>query len=134
QGSVQRAGDRVRITAQLFDARSERQLWADHYDRDLKDIFAIQSEVALKIADALNATLSSGERARIEQKPTSNLAAYDLYLKGNTAAGDRTLTGIQQAVTEYQEAVNLDSTFAAAYAGLANAYSLLRTYGGHRHE
>src|SRR5262249_49426010 len=82
EGSVRRAGDRVRVVGQLVDGRTDEHLWAETYDRELKDVFAIQSEVAQRIASALRATLSPEERKRIEQRPTGNLAAYDLYLKG----------------------------------------------------
>ena len=80
--SVRRAGNRVRIVGQLIDARTDEHLWAETYDREIKDVFAIQSEVAQRIATALKATLSPAEKKRIEQSPTQDLAAYDLYLKG----------------------------------------------------
>ncbi len=82
EGSVRRAGNRVRIVGQLVDARTDEHLWAETYDRELKDVFAIQSEVAQQIAGALRATLSPAEKRRIEQSPTRDLAAYDQYLKG----------------------------------------------------
>ncbi len=85
EGSVRRAGNQVRIVGQLVDARTDEHLWAETYDRDLKDVFTIQSEVAQQIAAALRATLSPAEKKRIEQRPTQNLAAYDLYLKGESS-------------------------------------------------
>ena len=123
EGSVRRAGDRVRIVGQLVDGRTDEHLWAETYDRDLKDVFAIQSEVAQQIAAALKATLSPSERKRIEQSPTRNLAAYDLYLKGRELynryrPGDNE-TGIEQ----FQKALALDPGFALAYAGLGDAYA-----------
>src|SRR5438874_3712123 len=81
EGSVQRAGGRVRVSAQLIDARTDAHLWAEHYDRPLDDVFAIQSEVAQAIADQLNATLSASEKAAINQAPTTDLVAYDLYVR-----------------------------------------------------
>src|SRR5947208_106452 len=84
EGSVQRIAARVRVTAQLIDARTDAHLWAEHYDRPLDDVFAIQSEVAQAIADQLNAKLSAAEKAAINQAPTSDLVAYDLYLRAET--------------------------------------------------
>ncbi len=81
EGSVQRAGGRVRVTAQLIDARTDAHLWAEHYDRPLDDVFTIQSEIAQAIADQLKAKLSPSERAAIAQRPTADLAAYDLYVR-----------------------------------------------------
>src|SRR5207248_11611788 len=80
EGSVQRAGGRVRVSAQLIDARSDTHLWAERYDRDLADVFAIQSEIAKKIADQLQAKISPSEKAAIEKPSTTDLAAYNLYL------------------------------------------------------
>src|SRR5262245_52729395 len=82
EGSVQRAANRVRVSAQLIDARNDRHVWVEKYDRDLADVFAIQSEIAQKIADQLQAKLSPKEKAAMAERPTSDLAAYDLYLQG----------------------------------------------------
>jgi TolB-like protein len=129
EGSVQRDGDRVRISAQLIDARSDRHLWGDRYDRDLTDIFAIQSEVALEIAHALRANLTAGEEARIARRPTENLAAYDLYLRGQQlVAQDREQN--ETAVELFRQAIRLDPDFALAHAGLASAFmQRVQTYG-----
>src|SRR5437867_2977914 len=81
EGTVQRAGNRVRVSAQLIDARSDTHLWAEHYHRPLDDVFAIQSEIAKAVADELRAKLSPAEKAAIEQKPTDDLAAYDRYIR-----------------------------------------------------
>jgi hypothetical protein len=81
EGTVQRSGNRVRINAQLVDARNDAHLWAQTYDRDLEDVFAIQSEIAKTIADQLRAKLSPAEENAIEQRPTADLRAYDLYLR-----------------------------------------------------
>jgi adenylate cyclase len=81
EGSVQRSANRVRVSAQLIDARNDTHVWAEKYDRELADVFAIQSEIAEKIADQLQAKLSPTEKAAIEQRPTSNLAAFDLYVR-----------------------------------------------------
>src|SRR5205809_3867915 len=81
EGSVQRAGGKVRVNAQLIDARTDKHLWAKSYDRDLADVFAIETEVAQAIANELQAKLSASEKAAIEEKPTQDLAAYDFYVR-----------------------------------------------------
>jgi serine/threonine protein kinase/tetratricopeptide (TPR) repeat protein len=123
EGSVRRAGDRVRIVGQLIDARSDEHLWAETYDRELKDVFAIQSEVAQRIAAALKATLSPAEKKRIEKSPTQNLAAYDLYLKGRELYNRYRKPDNEAAIELFQKALELDSTFALGYAGLGDAYA-----------
>jgi serine/threonine protein kinase/tetratricopeptide (TPR) repeat protein len=123
EGSVRRAGNRVRITGKLIDARSDEHLWAETYDRDLKDVFAIQSEVAQQIAAALRAALSPAEKKRIEQSPTRNLAVYDLYLKGRELYNHYVKADNEEAIGLFQKALELDPGFAPAYAGLADAYA-----------
>jgi len=123
EGSVRRAGERVRIVGQLVDARTDRHLWAETYDRELKDIFAIQSEVAQQIAAALRAALSPVEKRRIEQSPTRNLAAYDLYLKGRELYNHYRKADNEAAIELFQKALELDSGFALAYAGQGDAYA-----------
>ncbi len=123
EGSVRRDGNRVRIVGQLIDARSDEQLWAETYDRELKDVFAIQSEVAQRIAAALEATLSPAEKKRIEQSPTWNLAAYDLYLKGRELYSHYRKADNETAIELFLKALELDPSFALAYAGLGDAYA-----------
>ena len=123
EGSVRRAGNQVRIVGQLVDARTDEHLWAETYDRDLKDVFAIQSEVAQKIAAALRAALSPAEKKRIEQSPTQNLAAYDLYLKGRELYNHYRKADNEAAIELFQKASELDSSFALAFAGLGDAYA-----------
>ncbi|MEO8430025.1 MAG: protein kinase [Acidobacteriota bacterium] len=123
EGSVRRAGNRVRIVGQLIDARSDEHLWAETYDRELKDVFAIQSEVAQRIAAALKATLSPAEKKRIEQSPTQNLAAYDLYLKGRELYNRYRKTDNEGAIDLFEKALALDPGFALGYAGLGDAYA-----------
>jgi TolB-like protein/Tfp pilus assembly protein PilF len=123
EGSVRRAGNRVRIVGQLVDARTDEHLWAETYDRDIQDVFAIQSEVAQKIAGSLQAALSPAEKKRIEQSPTGNLAAYDLYLKGRELYGHYRKADNEAAIESFQKALELDSGFALAYAGLGDAYA-----------
>ena len=123
EGSVRREGNRVRIVGQLIDARTDEHLWAETYDRDLKDVFAIQSEVAQQIAAALRATLSPAEKKRIEQSPTRDLAAYDQYLKGRELYYHYRKADNEAAIELFQKALELDPGFAFAYAGLGDAYA-----------
>jgi serine/threonine-protein kinase len=129
EGSVRRAGNRVRIVAQLVDVESDKHLWAETYDRDLTDIFAIQTDVALQIAAALRAELSQTERERIGREPTSNLAAYELYLRGRQQFVRFTPTSIRQAAVFFEAAVAEDASFALGYVALCTAYTELAEIG-----
>jgi TolB-like protein/Tfp pilus assembly protein PilF len=133
EGTVRREGNRVRVSAQLVDARSDNAVWADSYDRDLTDIFTIQSEVAQTIAGKLSAALSPAEKQRIEQKPTENMEAYDMYLKAKEKL-DKSVTimasghpeqPIRDAVSLLEQAVDLDPNFAKAHALKAFAHDVL---------
>jgi TolB-like protein/class 3 adenylate cyclase len=130
EGSVQRSQDQIRITAQLIDAATDEHLWADTYDRSVKDIFSIQREVALSIADILNAKLSLQEAKQLDQTPTTNLDAYDLYLRGKFLVEKRTKAEVTEARDLFEQAVTKDSNFANAYSGLAVTY-LLASYRGY---
>ena len=130
EGSVQRSTDKVRITAQLIDATTDEHLWSDSYDRDVRDIFSIQREVAISIADILNATLSQTETQQLDQTPTANLQAYDLYLRGKYLIDRRNKEDLMEARELLEEAVTKDSNFANAYSGLAVTY-LLASYRGY---
>jgi TolB-like protein/class 3 adenylate cyclase/Flp pilus assembly protein TadD len=130
EGSVQRSQDQVRITAQLIDASTDEHLWADSYDRNVKDIFSIQREVALAIADVLNAKLSQQETKQLDQNPTHNLEAYDLYLRGKYLVEKRTKEELLGARDLFEQSVARDSNFANAYSGLAVTY-LLASYRGY---
>jgi len=121
-GSIRRAGNRVRIVAQLIDARTDEHLWADTYDRDLTDIFAIQTDVALSIAEALRAELTNDERARVGRRPTDDLEAYELYLRGRSAMSPFTPEAFHRALELFRRAVARDPGFALAYANLAQIY------------
>jgi TolB-like protein len=123
EGSVRRAGNRVRIVSQLIDAATEEHLWAETYDRDLQDVFAIQSEVAQRIAAALKTQLSAAEKERIGERPTRSLEAYDLYLKGRDLYYHFRKADNEQAIELFQKALQLDPTFALAHAGLADAFA-----------
>jgi len=130
EGSVQRAGNRVRIQLQLIDA-AERSLWSESYDRELtaENVFAIQSEVAASIADALQAQLLPAERRSIDAIPTHNLEAYDAYLLGRRHLAARRAGDMVQARAYFERAVKLDPTFALAYSGLADTLLLFTVYG-----
>ncbi len=129
EGSVRRAGDRVRIVAQLVDGSTDQNLWAETYDRQLTDIFAIQTEVALQIAAALKAELSPDERARIGREPTSDVRAYQLYLLGRSSLIKYTNEGMHQAIDFFEQAIARDPQYAMAYAGVAMAFMELGETG-----
>ncbi|HZN97689.1 MAG TPA: tetratricopeptide repeat protein, partial [Gemmatimonadales bacterium] len=121
-GSVRRADNRVRITAQLIDAETERHLWSETYDRELTDIFAIQTDVALQIAAALEAELSAEERQRIRKEPTHDVQAYQLFLLGKHCIGRWTQEGVEQGLEYLRQAVARDPSYARAYAEMAYTY------------
>src|SRR5213592_3470637 len=126
EGNVQRAGGKVRVNAQLVDTRTDKHLWGQTYDRDLADVFAIQSEIAEKIADQLEAKISPREKAAIEERPTKDLVAYDLYVRA-TALIDKAAQWKDcfQAVDLLNQAVARDPGFLLAYCRLAEAHDLL---------
>ena len=138
EGSVQRAANKVRVNAQLIDARTDAHLWAQTYDRDLADVFAIQSEIAKAIADQLQAKLSPNEKKAIEQPPTTDLAAFDLYSRAKSllltasfsATGDPDL---RKAIELLDEAVKRDPSFFDAYCQLAYAHEYLYAVRGSDH-
>jgi TolB-like protein/Flp pilus assembly protein TadD len=124
EGTVQRAADKVRVNVQLIDARADSHLWAKSYDRDIKDVFAVESEVAQEIADSLQAKLSPAEATTLTKAPTADTAAYDLFLKGefelrlaNTSLKPE---AFDQAAAWYEQAIARDPKFALAYAKLAD--------------
>jgi TolB-like protein/Tfp pilus assembly protein PilF len=129
EGSVRRAGSRVRIVSQLIDVATEEHLWSETYDRDLTDIFAIQSEVALHIAGALEAKLSPEERVRIARRPTVDLQAYALYLQGRAFLLRYTGDGFRNAIDLFTRAIDRDPRYAMAYSGIAMAYAELGETG-----
>jgi non-specific serine/threonine protein kinase len=133
EGSVRRADSRVRIVSQLIDARTDEHIWAETYDRDLKDIFAIQSDVAQQIAQALKATLSPEEKERIKQKPTDNIEAYDYYLKARDyVVRSYEKKDIEIAIEFFEKAVTADPNFAEAFALLSRQHGRLYWYGHDR--
>jgi eukaryotic-like serine/threonine-protein kinase len=131
EGSVRRVGTRVRVSAQLINAATDRQLWAETYDREMTDVFAIQAEIAQRIAAALQATFSPGEKARLEKKPTEDLEAYNLYLLGRYHYNKFTEQDLKQSRDYFKQAIAKDSSFALAYTGLASSYYMLAAGFGH---
>lgn len=122
--SVRRAGERVRVTAQLINARDGFHLWTETYEREGTDVFAIQNDLALRIASALEAKLTPTERARLAQRPTENPEAHTLYQKGRFFWNQRTRSGYARSIEYYERAINADPRYAKAYAGLATVYSM----------
>ena len=131
EGSVRRSGDRVRINAQLIDGRTDKHLWSDSYDRELKDIFAVQDEISAAIVDALKVQL--GLQISVQPRPTSvaHIDAHEAYLRGRFQVVQRTKAAIEGAVYEYEKAIALDPDYALAHAELAIATLLLdqNSYG-----
>ena len=123
EGSVRRAGNRVRIVAQLIDGATDKHIWADTYDRDLTDIFAIQTDVALKIASALRAELTNDERTRVCRRPTPDLEAYEFYLRGRDSFNRFTEEGYRRCLLEFEAAVARDPKFALAWASIAEVHA-----------
>jgi TolB-like protein/Tfp pilus assembly protein PilF len=129
EGSVRRDDQRVRITAQLIKVSDQTHLWAESYDRTLEDILAVQVEVAEKIARSLTVELLPEERAALTRSSTANPAAHDAYLRGRYFWNKRTEQSFSKAIESFQQAVDLDPGYAAAYAGLADCFDTLGWYG-----
>ena len=129
EGSVRKAANRLRVTAQLIDATTEEHLWVQNYDRQLEDVFAIQTEVAQNVSDNLQTQLLSEERQHIEKKPTGDIGAYTFYLKGRYYWNERSRDALEKAIKYFEEAIRMDSRFALAYAGLADSYIVLVDHG-----
>ena len=127
EGTVRRSGDRLRISAQLVDASSGYSLWADSYDRDARDVFAIQDDISRAIVGALKVRLA-GQPATLVEAPTENVEAHNLVLQGRFFTLKRTGPDIRHAIALFSQAIALDSTYAQAYAGLSTAYNLLAAY------
>jgi serine/threonine protein kinase/Tfp pilus assembly protein PilF len=123
-GSLRRSGNRLRITTQLVDTSTDFPLWSERYDREMKDVFEVQDEIARKIAEALRITLSPQELEALAIKPTENLQAYDLYLRGKRYARRQTRQDLEFALQMFENAVAMDPSFALAYAACANACAM----------
>ncbi len=126
EGSVERVGDRVRIRAQLIDCATDRHLWAQSYDREMRDVLSLQTEAAREIAEQVRGSVSSPQLTTRTANPAPvNPDAYEAYLKGRYFWNKRTPDGLNKSIEYFGEAISKDPSFAAAYAGLADAYSLL---------
>jgi len=123
-GSLRRSGSRLRINTQLVDTQTDFPLWSERYDREMKDVFEVQDEIARKIAEALRVTLSPQELEALAVKPTENLQAYDLYLRGKRYARRQTRQDLEFALQMFESAVAMDPSFALAYASCANACAM----------
>ena len=130
EGSLRKAGNRIRVTAQLIDVASDKHLWAQNYDRSLDDIFEVQSDVAKQVADALRVRILSPEKQRIEKRPTESTTAYTLYLKGRHLWNSRRLDEMKRAMECFELAVHEDPSFALGYVGQADCAILLQWYWG----
>ena len=129
EGSVRKAGERLRITVQLIDSSNEEHLWAQNYDRRLQDVFAIQTEVAQNVADSLKTQLLDEEKEKIGKKSTGDLSAYTSYLKGRYYWNERNKQSLERSIEWFEEAIRRDPKFALAYSGLADSYLVLVDHG-----
>ena len=127
EGSVQRGGNRVRITAQLIDAKTDYHMWSERYDRDLEDIFALQDEITLKLISSMEVNLTYGEQARIWEGGTTNIQAYDMHMRGNECFFRNNEKDNKQAQQFFEEAINIDKAYALPYSmlGFTHIFDLL---------
>jgi len=129
EGSVRKAGNRIRITTQLIDTATEGHLWAQNYDRQLDDIFTVQSEIAEKVAGELRIRLVESEKKTLEKKPTENTAAYNNFLRGRELFREGTEASARQALSLFEKTTELDPKFAKAYVGIAECHRFLADSG-----
>jgi adenylate cyclase len=129
EGSVRKAGERARIAIQLIDTSTSEHLWAESYDRELKDVLAVQTDIAKTVAEALKVRLTSQEKAIMEKEKTTDPEALTLYLKGRFYWNERTKEGVSKALECFELAVKIDPEFAPAYSGLADCYNIQADYG-----
>ena len=125
EGSVRKAGKRLRITAQLVNVEDGYHLWSERYDRDLEDVFAVQDDIAATVVEKLATRLLGGRRSTVERRHTGNVKAYEAYLRGRHHWNKRDEKSLRRAIREFEEALVVDPHYALAYAGLADSYSLL---------
>ena len=128
EGSVRRSGNKIRVSAQLIHVHNGYQLWADKYDREMEDVFAIQDEIAQNIVKALRVVLSEDEKKAIEKVKTGNVEAYDYYLRGRKSFHQYRRTSLETARQMFSRAIEVDPNYALAYAGIADCCSILYTY------
>jgi serine/threonine-protein kinase len=129
EGSVRKAGNRLRITAQLINAADGYHLWSERYDREMEDVFAIQDEITLAIVNKLKVTLLGKDRAALVKRYTEDFEAYNLHMKGRYFWNKRTETGYLKSLEYFRQAIERDPSYALAYAGIADCYDLLGWYG-----
>ena len=129
EGSVQKTNDQVRVNVQLITAANDTHLWAETYDRELTDIFVVESDIATTIAKTLQARLTGAEEAAIAKRPTANREVYELCLKGRFFWNKRTAADLRKAIEYFNQALDKDPSYAPAYAGLTDAYLILSQYG-----
>ena len=127
-GSLRRAGNRLRISTQLVEMLTGHTIWAERYDREMEDIFAIQDEIAQSIARMLEVMLTEKEKRAIEKRPTANVQAYDVYLRGRSFARRETRSDLEFGMQMFEQAIALDPSFALAYAGIANACGMIHEW------
>lgn len=128
-GNIQRTGERIRVSVRLISVDDGRMLWSETFDEDFTDIFSVQDSISQRIIAALELTISGEERSNLSKKYTANTAAYHQYLKGRFFWSKLTLEGLQKSLDFYAEAIEIDPNYALAYAGLADSYNLLGSYG-----
>jgi len=129
-GSVQKAGDRIRVVVQLVNVRDGSALWGETFDEKLADIFTVQDRISEHVSAALTLTLSKAEKDRLTRRETSSPEAYQLYLKGRYYWNKRTLETAKKAIEYFQQSIDLDPNYALAYAGIADSYIILGVYSG----
>jgi TolB-like protein/class 3 adenylate cyclase len=129
EGSVRRSGNRIRITAQLVDALRGNHIWAERYDREIRDVFAVQSEVATQVVKAMAVTLKSGEHERLFQKHTTSIEAYDVFIRARRTVDVPTQASIEEGEALFRRVIELDPEFAGGYAGLSFNYSVKARFG-----
>jgi tetratricopeptide (TPR) repeat protein len=136
EGGIQRSGNQVRINVQLIDAATDEHLWAEIYDRELtaENLFAVQSEITIMIADALQTELSTDEQIRIDARPTDNLQAYEAYMRGRQLMATRDSAKLKLATEEFSKATSFDPLFALAWVGVADSNMLLSSHSAYRSE
>ena len=125
EGSILKSGNRILITAQLIKVSDGFHLWSQEYNRELKDVIDIRAEISIKIVEALKVELLGDEKAAIEKRYTENIEAWNLYKRGRYQLNDRSEEGVNKAVSYFKRAIEIDSNYALAYAGIADSYNLL---------
>jgi adenylate cyclase len=129
EGSIRKAGNRLRVTVQLIDVRSQGHLWSQSYDRELDDVFAVQADIAKQVADSLKVRILPEDSRQLEKEPTKSSEAHTLYLKGRYYWNERRKESVLKAIEYFRRAVEVDQSYALAYSGLANCYHILSDHG-----